>query len=100
MKELKLKADSPFHNSVDVAIFDFPNGKESEERQRCKITVEFAEIDVRTLMKQGMNKDEILKHYEDWIYQVVKLNLADDWKPTQGYDEVMDIVKSRVELYV
>ena len=35
MKEIKLKADKPFHNNVDVAVIDFPDGPEGEERQRC-----------------------------------------------------------------
>ena len=53
MKEIKLKADKPFHNNVDVAVIDFPDGPEGEERQRCKVTVEFAESDVKQLQDRG-----------------------------------------------
>lgn len=39
MKQIKLKPDPPFHNSVDVAVIDFPKGLDGgEERQRCKVT--------------------------------------------------------------
>ena len=99
MQEIKLKADKPFHNNVDVAIIDFPDGFSGEERQRCKVQVDFSESAVRQLQKKGMNKEEILKHYEEWLYNVVKIHLATDWEPVSGYDEVMAIILEHVDLY-
>ena len=37
MKEIKLKADKPFHNNVDVAVIDFPDGPEGEELKRSLV---------------------------------------------------------------
>ena len=62
MKEIKLKADTPFHNSVDVAVLDFPKGVEDgTERQRCKITVEFAQADVEDLQSRGLDLEGAMR---------------------------------------
>ena len=99
MKEIKLSADKPFHNNVDVSIIDFPDGLEGRERRRCKITVDFAESDVRQLKQQGMDFDDAMTHYEEWLYAVVKLHIAQDWKCISGYEQVVDIIKDHVKLY-
>ncbi len=72
MKEIKLKADKPFHNNVDVAVIDFPDGPEGEERQRCKVTVEFAESDVKQLQDRGLDFDGAMEYYRDWLDKVVR----------------------------
>lgn len=99
MKQLKLKTDPPFHNSVDVAVIDFPNGLDGPERQRCKVTVEFAESDVRLLQKQGMDFDQAMDYYEKWLYQVIKVHIAQDWQAAEGYDQVMCLIRERVGTY-
>lgn len=96
MKEVKLKADKPFHNSVDVAVIDFT---EKGERQRCKITVEFAQSDVRLLQRQGMDFGAAMDYYKKWIYEVVKVHLAQDWSCISGWEEVMAIVEEKVKAY-
>lgn len=99
MKEIKLKPDKPFYNSVDVAVLDFPKGRDAEPRQRCKITVDFSEFDVKQLKTRGMDFDGAIAYYEDWLYKIVKLNIAVDWTPVEGYDEVMDIIKENVKRF-
>lgn len=99
MKKIKLSADKAFHNNVDVAVLDFPDGLEGKERQRCKITVDFAESDVKQLKKQGMDFDGAIAHYEEWLYAVVKLHIAQDWECISGYEQVLDIIKEHVNLY-
>ena len=99
MKEIKLILDAPFHNYVDVAVMDFPEGKDVPCRRRCKITVEFAEYDVKQLINKGLDYNDIVKRYEKWIYDVVKANLAQDWKCTGGYDDVMKIIKEKISAY-
>ena len=94
MKEIKLKADPPFPYKLDVAVMDFT---EEGERQRCKITIEYAESDVKELKKRGLDFDAAMKYFEDWIYGVVKYHLAQDWKCVEGWDEVMSIVKKGVK---
>lgn len=99
MKEIMLKPDAPFHNSVDVAVIDFPDGPAGRQRQRCKVTVEFAEIDVRQLQKQGVDFEGAMEYYRKWLYEVVKFHLARDWRCIEGWDEVMIIVEERVKSY-
>lgn len=99
MKEIKLKADKPFHNNVDVAVIDFPDGPEGEERQRCKVTVEFAESDVKQLQDRGLDFDGAMEYYKDWLDKVIKVHLATEWKCICGYDQVMDIIKEKVRQY-
>lgn len=76
MKEIKLKPDEPFYNRVDVAVLDFPDGLQGRERQRCKVTVEFAESDVRQLQKRGLNVEEAMDYYREWLYKVIKVHLS------------------------
>ncbi len=99
MKEIKLKPDKPFYNSVDVAVMDFPKGRDGEPRQRCKITVDFSQFDVKQLQTRGMDFDGAIDYYKDWLYKIVKLNISVDWTPVEGYDEVMDIIKENVKRF-
>ena len=99
MKEIKLIPDSPLHNYVDVSVMDFPDGSDKPCRKRCKVTVEFAEYDVAQLKKKGLNYKEAVKYYEDWLYNVVRVNLAQDWNCVEGRDDVMKIVKEKILQY-
>ena len=99
MKEIKLKPDKPFYNSVDVAVMDFPKGRGDEPRQRCKITVDFSQFDVKQLQTRGMDFDGAIAYYNDWLYKIVKLNIAADWTPVEGYDEVMKIIEENVKRF-
>lgn len=99
MKEIKLKPDEPFYNSVDVAVMDFPKGRDGEPRQRCKITVDFSQFDVKQLQTRGMDFDGAMDYYKDWLYKIVKLNIAADWICVEGYDEVMSIITKNVKRF-
>ncbi len=99
MKEIELRADEPFFTHVDVAVIDFPDGCREKGRQRCKVTVEFAESDVRQLQKRGLDFEEVMAYYRDWIYRIVKFHLAQDWICTGGLEQVMKIVEDRVKTY-
>ncbi len=96
MKEIKLIPEPPFPYKVDVAVMDFTD---EGERQRCKITVEFAPSDMKELQKRGMDFEAAMKDYEDWIYGVVRYHLAQDWKCVEGWDQVLGIVKNGVRQY-
>ena len=99
MKEIKLKPDKPFYNSVDVAVMDFPKGRDAEPRQRCKITVDFSQFDVKQLQKRGLNYDGAMDYYRDWLYNVVRYHIASDWEAVDGYDKVFDIIREKVQAY-
>lgn len=99
MKEIRLVPDKPFFNSVDVAVMDFPGGLDAEPRKRCKVTVEYAKVDVDQLKKRGLSFDEAMEYYEEWLYKVVKVRIAQDWIPVGGLEEVMDIIKEKVSQY-
>lgn len=102
IKKIKLIPDPPFHNSVDVAVIDFPDGfcgPGSKERQRCKVTVEFAQFDVRQLQKRGLDYDGAIDYYRDWLYNVVRYHIASDWEAVDGYEEVFDIIRQKVRAY-
>lgn len=99
MKEIKLIPEKPFHNYVDVAVMDFPDGTDKPPRKRCKVTVEFAEYDVEQLKKRGLDYEGAVSYYNDWLYNVIRVNLAQDWKCIEGYEEVMKIVKEKISAY-
>ena len=99
MKEIKLIPDAPFYNSVDVHVMDFPHGRDGEERQRCKITVEFAKTDVDDLRKRGMGLTEAMEYYRGWIYDIVKVHISQDWECISGMEETLAIVEERVKTF-
>lgn len=99
MKQIKLIPNVPFYNSVDVAVLDFPDGTDAKARQRCKITVEFAEYDVRRLQARGLDFPTAMGCYRDQIYQLVKLNISQDWECVGGMDEVLAIVEAALKRY-
>lgn len=99
MKEIKLIPDKPFFNSVDIAVMDFPSGLGGEERKRCKVTVEYAKVDVEQLKKRGLSFDEAIEYYQDWLYKVIKVHISQDWVCVEGYNQVMDIIKEKVAQY-
>ena len=43
MHQIKLVPASPFFNSCDLTVFDVTDGR---DKKRCKITVEYAKVDV------------------------------------------------------
>ena len=102
IKKIKLLPDPPFHNSVDVAVIDFPDGfagPGSRERQRCKVKVEFAKFDVQQLQKRGLDYNGAMDYYRDWLYSVVRYHIAGDWECVGGYEEVFDIIHQKVGAY-
>lgn len=96
MHKIKLVPDSPFYNNCDLTVYDVTGEK---EKKRCKITVEYAEVDVRQLKEKGLDYEGALSHYKDWIYNVVKHYIADDWECSEGMDEIMEIIRSHVRPY-
>lgn len=96
MHKIKLIPDKPFFNNCEVAVVDVTADK---EKQRCKITVEFAEDDVTQLKKKGLNQKETMAYYKEWLYKTVKLYIADDWECEEGYNQVMQIIEEHIERY-
>lgn len=89
----------PFFNSVDIAVLDFPNGIDGKARQRCKITVEFAEYDIRQLQSRGFDFQSAMDYYRDRIYKLVKLHISQDWECVGGMDEVLAITEAALKRY-
>lgn len=46
-----------------------------------------------------MDFDKAMDYYKDWLYKIVKLNIAVDWTPVEGYDEVMGIIEENVKRF-
>lgn len=96
MRKIKLKHDKPFHNNCDIAIIDVTDGK---EKQRGKLTVEYAKADINMLKKQGMDYDDAMEYFKSAIDSSVKHYIADDWICTEGCDEVMEVIASHIRTY-
>lgn len=96
MHKIKLVPDKPFYNRCDITVYDVTGEK---EKKRCKIAVEYAEVDVKQLKQQGMNYETALEDYKDWIYRVVKHYIADDWECTEGFEEIMEIIQEHIKPY-
>ena len=94
MKKIKLKMDPPTYNSVDVGVIDYLD--DGRERLRLKVNVEFAKYDVEQLQKKGMSIDQAMDYYKDWLYNTVKVNLAQDWECTEGLEEVLAFIREMV----
>lgn len=99
MKEIKLVPDPPFYNYVDIAVMDFPKGRDEQPRLRCKVTAEFSDFDIEQLKKRGLDLSGAEKYYEDWLYKVIKVNLAQDFTCVEGWEQVIEIIKDKLSKY-
>lgn len=99
MKEIKLVCDAPFFDKIDVNVLDFPAGRESAPRHRCKITVDFGPYDLGQLKKQGLDYDGAMEYYEKKVYDTVKLYLAQDWICIEGHDELFKKIDEKVSAF-
>lgn len=97
MKQIKLEMDPPFSNRVDVNVLDFPNGLDESPRKRCAITVEYAEVDIKAHLREGLDREGLLEYYRDWIYNLVKVHISSDWEPVSGLEEVMVLVETKID---
>lgn len=96
MRKIKLVPDAPFQTRCSVGVYDVT---EDKEKRRCEIQLEYAASDVKQLKQQGMNLEEAKQHYKEWIYDVVKYYILDDWECTEGMDEALSIVDEYIGKY-
>lgn len=97
MRKIKIVPDSPFFNNCDITIFDVTDEK---EKKRCKIKVEYAEVDVEQMRgTERLSKEAVLEKYRSWIYDVVRYYIIDDWECVGGYDSIMKIIDEKIDQY-
>lgn len=97
MHKIKLVPAKPFYNSCDLTVYDVTEGK---EKKRCKITAEYAKVDVDAIKRQGHDTmEKAMIYYKEWIYAVVRHYIADDWEATEGYEEILAIIQEHIAQY-
>ncbi|MBQ1395675.1 MAG: hypothetical protein IIY84_00060 [Eubacterium sp.] len=91
-KEIVLIPDIPYTYKVDVDVCDLPvpGGK---PRKRCRVTVDFLPGDIEEMKGRGMSEEEILAHYDAYLYDLVRSSLVSEWTCVSGREEVLDIVR-------
>lgn len=94
MHKIKLIPEEPFYNRCSVNVYDVTEGK---EKRRCKIQVEYSVADIRELKEKGMDKAAAISYYKEWIYDVVKHYILDDWECTEGMKEILSIVEDHIK---
>ena len=93
MKQIELVPALELGNKLNVDVIDFPDGR---RRKRCGITLEYAPRDVRELQSQGMDREAMLAYYRQRVYDLVKVNISQDWECTGGMEEVLAIVEKYI----
>ena len=53
--------------------------------------------DIRELKEQGMDREEMLTYYREKVYNLVRINISQDWACFSGMDEVISIVEKHLE---
>ena len=99
MKEIRLIPALELGNKLNVDVMDFPDGKAepgAKERRRCAITVDYGPRDVRELKEQGLDTEGMLEYYRKRIYDLVKVNISQDWECVGGMEEVLRIVEKHL----
>ena len=111
MKQIELIPALELGNKLNVDVMDFPEDAggaadgaaegaarpAGPRRKRCGITLEYAPRDVRELREQGMDPEAMLEYYRKRVYDLVKLNISQDWACCGGMDEVLQIVRKHIE---
>lgn len=65
-------------------------------RKRCGITLEYAPRDIRELQAQGMDREDMIAYYRQRIYDLVKVNISQDWACVGGMDEIIGILQRHI----
>ena len=68
-------------------------------RKRYTITVEYSEYDVKALLREGLDLDGALAHYQERITYIVKRYLLTDFEVRNGWDEVLGVIRANIEKY-
>ena len=111
MKQIELIPALELGNKLNVDVMDFPEDAggaadgaaegaarpAGPRRKRCGITLEYAPRDIRELREQGMDPEAMLEYYRKRVYDLVKLNISQDWACCGGMDEVLQIVRKHIE---
>ena len=97
MKEIELRPSIEYAHKLEVDVMDFPDGDREKARKRCGITLDYGWRDIEALKDRGMDEAAMLEHYRDRIYELVKVNIAQDWECVAGMDEVLETVKKHLE---
>ena len=95
MKQIRLVPALELGNKLNVDVMDFPDGSDAC-RKRCGITLEYAPRDIRDLKERGMDREAMLDYYRQRIYELVKVNISQDWECCGGMEEVMSIVEKHI----
>lgn len=95
MKQIRLVPALELGNKLNVDVMDFPDGSDAC-RKRCGITLEYAPRDIRDLESRGMDREAMLDYYRQRIYDLVKVNISQDWECCGGMEEVMSIVEKHI----
>ena len=66
-------------------------------RKRCGITLEYGPRDIRELEGRDMDLQAMLDYYREKVYNLVRINISQDWACAGGMDEVMSIVAKHLE---
>ncbi len=124
MKLIKLVPALELGNKLNVDVMDLPGGPEpdlpaglgvfpetaaGEEagafgtlsddwRKRCGITLEYAPRDIRDLKDRDMDLQAMLDYYREKVYNLVRINISQDWACVSGMEEVMSIVAKHLEV--
>ena len=96
MKEIELIPSMEYEHKLEVDVMDFPQGTDAKARKRCGITVDYGWRDIEALDEAGLNLDARISHYEKKIYELVKLNIAQDWACIGGMDEIRESLRRRL----
>ncbi len=96
MKKIKLVMEKPFPTNVDISIIDVTEGK---EKRRGGLTAEYARIDLKPILDRGGSLEDALKEYEDWIDRTLRRHLLDECEIVEGKDELIRIIRDRIEKY-
>ena len=96
VKNIVLEPGPVLSNRMEIAVMDF---LDEVPRKRCKITVDYGRADALELKDKGMNLDEAMEHYREYIYKLVKFHILSEWEADESMNEVLDIVRERIEVY-
>ena len=96
MKEILLIPKMEYDHKLDIDVMDYPDGIDAKARKRCGITVDYGWRDIEKLDEAGMDMDARLEYYEKKIYDLVKLNIAQDWTCTGGMEDVREILERHI----
>ena len=92
---MKLTPALELGGKCEIDVFDVTAGA---PKKRCRITIDYTPADLEQIRSEGRTDTKAaMEYYDQRIYELVRLNISDDWEWAEGRDEVEAVIRRHID---